>query len=196
MQTVSLSLTLFFLFFPPCACPRVQVLLSFQHSYICQTCHILHPFMPGAKAKAGVTDAHLISAICWYCFLVFHKGKRENEREKEKGGTVAAFDEINGLKVPCSAVMASIRHAWQGKTGTFQTDGLKVFTALWLRVTAYLNATCWGGNCAVKETHSIYLPALIASKRLVCWGVKVHLGKRQLLKGHSWGYRGEVKAFC
>lgn len=134
-----------------------------------------------------------VGIVSWY----FTKERaRENEREKEKGGTVAEFDEINGLKVPCSAVMASIRHAWQGKTGTFQTDGLKVFTALWLRVTAYLNATCWGGNCAMKETHSIYLPALIASKRLVCWGVNVHLGKRQLLKGHSWGYREEIKAFC
>lgn len=120
---------------------------------------------------------------------------RENEREKEEGGTVAAFDEINGLKVPCSAVMAPIRHAQQGKAGSFQTDGLKVFTALWLRVTAYLTATCWGGNCAVKETHSIYLPALIASDCLVCQGVKVPLRRRQLLKRRSWDYGDKIKAF-
>lgn len=75
--------------FSPCACLRSQVLLSFEDSYICQSCHILHPFMQSAKAKAGATDACSISAVC---YLIFHKGKRGNEREKEKGRTVASFN--------------------------------------------------------------------------------------------------------
>lgn len=107
--------------FLPCACPRVQVLLSFLDSYICQTCHIFHPFLLGAKAKADTTDACWISAICWY----FTKDReRKNGREKDKGGTVAVFNEINGLEVPCSALMASIRLFQQSKPGPFQADGV------------------------------------------------------------------------
>lgn len=68
------------------------------------------------------------------------------------------------------------------KQALFKQMVSKSFTALRLRETAYLTATCWESNCAMKEMYSIHLPASVEFKRLVCWGVKIHLVKKQLLK--------------
>lgn len=73
---------------------------------------------------------------------------------------MAASDEINGFRVPCSAVMASIRHGQQGKRGIFSNRWSASLWSISAQRGSIAHCHPPGRSCARKETHSIYLPAL------------------------------------
>lgn len=125
IQIMSFSLTLFFPFFLPVLasdrkfCFHLKTVTSVKAATFC-----IHSCRVQKLKQVLQMLVRLVQSVTWY----FTK-EREGMKEKKKKGEQWHLS-TNGLKEPCSAVMASIRHVQQGKTGTFQTDGLKILYSI------------------------------------------------------------------